>query len=98
MKSFVALALLASAATVALPRDAAAIGCISGAAMGGVAGHYAGRHGLLGAAAGCAAGHHAKVVQRRRAAEALDQQNGAMNSPGQYQQNGAMGGQPQYQQ
>ena len=67
MKSILALAALAAAGSLALPHDAAAIGCLSGAAVGGVAGHYAGHHGILGAAAGCAVGHHAAVVQRRRA-------------------------------
>ncbi len=38
--------------------SADAMGCIKGALIGGVAGHYAGHHGLLGAAAGCAIGHH----------------------------------------
>lgn len=33
-------------------------GCIKGAAVGGVAGHVAHHHGVLGAAAGCAVGHH----------------------------------------
>jgi hypothetical protein len=37
---------------------AQAKGCIKGAAVGGVAGHVAGKHGVLGAAAGCAVGHH----------------------------------------
>jgi hypothetical protein len=73
MKTFAALAILVAAGAVALPRDAGAVGCLSGAAVGGVAGHYAGHHGILGAAAGCAVGHHAKVVQRRRAAEAQRQ-------------------------
>ncbi len=70
MKTLVALAALVAVGSFAMPRDAAAIGCLSGAAMGGVAGHYAGHHGLLGAAAGCAVGHHAAVVQNRRAAAA----------------------------
>jgi hypothetical protein len=65
MKTMIAaIALLAVGAT-AMPNDAHAIGCLSGAAVGGVAGHYAGHHGLLGAAAGCAVGHHEKVVRRR---------------------------------
>src|SRR5579883_1776438 len=38
--------------------SAHAAGCLSGAAVGGVAGHLAGHHGVLGAAAGCAVGHH----------------------------------------
>lgn len=38
--------------------NVASAGCLGGAAVGGVAGHVAGHHGLLGAAAGCAVGHH----------------------------------------
>jgi hypothetical protein len=38
------------------PADAA--GCLKGAVVGGVAGHYAGNHGLLGAGAGCLVGRH----------------------------------------
>ena len=72
MKTVIAMAALVAAGSFAVPREAAAIGCLSGAAMGGVAGHYAGHHGLLGAAAGCAVGHHANTVQRRRAAAAAD--------------------------
>jgi len=52
-------------AATALPAPAHAIGCVSGAVLGGVGGHYAGRHGLLGAAAGCAIGHHQAVKQNR---------------------------------
>ena len=37
---------------------AEAKGCLVGAAVGGVAGHVAGKHGVLGAAAGCAVRHH----------------------------------------
>ena len=40
------------------PSVSQAKGCIKGALIGGVAGHYAGRHGLLGAAAGCIIGRH----------------------------------------
>ena len=90
MKSLIALAILASVATVAVPRDAAAVGCLSGAAVGGVAGHVAGHHGLLGAAAGCAVGHHAAVVRRRNAQAA--QYNGGYQNGG--YQNGQNGGYP----
>ena len=34
-------------------------GCLGGAVVGGVAGHFAGHHPILGAAAGCAIGHYA---------------------------------------
>ncbi len=37
---------------------ASAKGCLKGAAIGGIGGHVAGHHGLIGAAAGCAIGHH----------------------------------------
>jgi len=48
------LASLAAAAPAAN-----AEGCIKGAVVGGVAGHFVGKgHGLLGAGAGCAIGHH----------------------------------------
>ena len=46
---------------------AANAGCLGGAAVGGVGGHFAGHHALLGAAAGCAVGHHMAVMKRRRA-------------------------------
>ncbi len=48
------------------PADAK--GCIKGAIVGGVAGHYVGRgHALAGAAVGCVAGHHlAKKHARER--------------------------------
>ena len=49
--SLAALALLGSVGT-------ASAGCLTGAAVGGVAGHMAGKHGMLGAAAGCVIGRH----------------------------------------
>jgi outer membrane lipoprotein SlyB len=46
-----------------------AAGCLKGAAVGGVGGHFVGRgHAVAGAAIGCAVGHHrAKVAARRQA-------------------------------
>jgi len=38
--------------------SAEAKGCLKGAAVGGIAGHYAAHHGVLGAAAGCVIGRH----------------------------------------
>ena len=54
------LASLALAASTMLFATGAvqAKGCIEGAAVGGVAGHVAGKHGAVGAAGGCAIGHH----------------------------------------
>jgi outer membrane lipoprotein SlyB len=84
MKTILALAALVAVGSVAAPRDAAAIGCLSGAAVGGVAGHFAGHHGLLGAAAGCAVGHHEAVVRHRRASAAYNNGGAYSNRP--YQQ------------
>ena len=53
---------------VASAGAAEARGCIKGAVVGGVAGHYAGRHGVLGAAAGCVVGRHeANKADRQQA-------------------------------
>ena len=42
----------------AFSQGANAKGCLKGAAIGGVGGHVAGGHGVLGAAIGCAVGRH----------------------------------------
>ena len=60
----VAFAAAALALAVVSAPGAQAAGCLSGAAVGGIAGHAAGHHGVLGAAAGCAVGHH--MANRRR--------------------------------
>src|SRR5262249_36339444 len=51
-----AAAILCGATLSAAPARAA--GCVKGAVVGGVAGHYLAHHGWLGAAAGCAIGRH----------------------------------------
>ena len=63
-------------ATVALgSTPAPAAGCLKGAVIGGVAGHYVGHHGLLGAGAGCLIGRHEankhawEHAERERASE-----------------------------
>jgi hypothetical protein len=58
--------LLAVAAFALAANTAEAKGCLKGAAVGGVAGHYAGRHGWLGAAAGCLYGRHRAKEQERQ--------------------------------
>lgn len=49
---------------------AQAAGCLKGAAVGGVAGHVAGHHGVLGAAAGCVVGRHNANKSAREAQQA----------------------------
>jgi hypothetical protein len=56
MKALVGCAAVAIALATVSTADAK--GCLKGAAVGGVAGHYAGDHGILGAAAGCVIGRH----------------------------------------
>jgi hypothetical protein len=56
-------------AMVLAPSASQAKGCIKRALVGGVAGHYAGHHGLLGAAAGCIIGRHqAHAAQKQQQA------------------------------
>jgi len=58
MKWIAFAAALAGTAALVPPTPVHAAGCIKGAIVGGIAGHYAGNHGLLGAGAGCLIGHH----------------------------------------
>ncbi|WP_415774040.1 hypothetical protein [Paraburkholderia sp. J8-2] len=65
-RHFIALAAVLPA-IFSTPSMAAA--CMEGAAVGGVTGHVAGKHGTAGAAAGCAVGHHeATKKQKEKAA------------------------------
>ncbi len=74
---------LAVAAPLALaPTAASAVGCLSGAAVGGVAGHYAGKHAIKGAIAGCIAGHYAKkAMVAHKKAQAQKALNAAPATP-----------------
>ena len=64
------LALIVGIPLVALSGPSVSKGCLKGAAVGGVAGHVAGGHGVVGAAAGCAIEHHREKVADRKAAGA----------------------------
>jgi len=64
---------LAITAVASSSTPAPAAGCLKGAVIGGVAGHYVGHHGLLGAGARCVIGHHeAKKHAREQAAQQSD--------------------------
>jgi hypothetical protein len=52
---------------------AQAAGCLKGAAVGGVARHYAGHHGVVGAGAGCVVGHHEATKHAREKAQQQQQ-------------------------
>ena len=69
-----AAALMAMAGT--LPLGAAnAAGCLKGAAVGGIAGHFAGHHGLIGAGIGCLIGRHQANKHARQQAHRHQQYN-----------------------
>lgn len=57
-KTMVAIVGILALTSAAVPHQARAAGCLSGAAVGGVVGHYAGHHGVLGAGVGCLWGRH----------------------------------------
>jgi hypothetical protein len=57
-KAIAVAAVLGVAALGLSSPPANAAGCLKGALLGGVAGHFAGQHGLLGASAGCLIGRH----------------------------------------
>ena len=66
MKLIFAGAMMALLSTAFLSSPADAAGCLKGAAVGGVAGHFAGHHGLLGAGAGCLIGRHSANKKARQ--------------------------------
>ena len=66
-----AFAFLMAAGWVTAPLQAA--GCLKGAVIGGVAGHYVGHHGVLGAGAGCVIGHHEATKHAREKAQQQQQ-------------------------
>ncbi len=57
-------------AMTALSTGVEAKGCLKGAAVGGLGGHVAGKHGLVGAAVGCAVGHHMAKKKDQQNAQA----------------------------
>jgi hypothetical protein len=59
------------------PGPVQAAGCLKGAAVGGVAGHLAGHHGVLGAGAGCIIGRH---EANKHARERVEQDGASGNS------------------
>ncbi|WP_062118391.1 hypothetical protein [Aureimonas sp. AU40] len=83
MRKTATIALFAILTLAAGPSYAA--GCLKGAAVGAVGGHFVGKgHSVVGAAAGCAIGHHrAKVDARNQAKEQAQAQAQAQSQAGQ---------------
>jgi hypothetical protein len=78
MKTILSIIAAGALALMAQTDTASAKGCIKGAIVGGVAGHYVHHHGLAGAAIGCVVGHHEAA---KRAREQRDQTTGTAPLP-----------------
>lgn len=66
--------------------QANAAGCLKGAAVGGVGGHFVGSgHAVLGAAGGCIIGHHMASKKAKQDAQAKAQARQNAQSPQQSQ-------------
>jgi hypothetical protein len=50
-----------------------AAGCLKGAAIGGIGGHFLGHHALIGAGVGCLIGHHEAAKHARERARMQEQ-------------------------
>ena len=85
MKRKLMVTVLALSLTAGVMSSAAnAAGCLKGAAVGGVAGHFAGHHSVLGAGAGCVIGHHeASKHARQQATQNQGYGSSATNNSGQ---------------
>jgi outer membrane lipoprotein SlyB len=58
MRAFLTIGAILVVLAIQAPKSANAIGCLSGGAMGAIAGHQV-HHGVMGAIGGCVAGHYA---------------------------------------
>ena len=61
--------------------DASAAGCLKGAVVGGVAGHMACKHAVLGAAGGCVVGSHMEGKKEREQAAGRADKNQSPTAP-----------------
>nr|WP_236572842.1 hypothetical protein [Burkholderia sp. 8Y] len=66
-----ALTLVVAALAAATVGQAQAVGCLAGAAVGGVGGHYVGKgHAVLGAVGGCVVGR--RIANKKAKEDAAD--------------------------
>jgi hypothetical protein len=82
MKLMILPAALALALIAGASNPAHAKGCITGAVVGGAAGHMA-NHGVLGAAGGCAVGHHMASEKEKQAEQHQVEQKDIQRTPAQ---------------
>jgi hypothetical protein len=78
MTKQIAVAVVAATLIAGSTQGVQAAGCIKGAMVGGVAGHFA-HHPIAGAAIGCVIGHHRAAVQRREARQEIQRQENQTN-------------------
>lgn len=77
MKHLIAAVSIALAVPLLLGAPAQAKGCLKGAAIGAVAGHYMHHHAVLGAIGGCIVGHHIAAEKAKQAQYAKTHPNPA---------------------
>ena len=73
------IAALVIAGSMVFASAADAKGCLKGAVVGGVAGHFMHRHTVLGAVAGCVIGHHMAVTKEQQEKAAREKQQQAQH-------------------
>ena len=78
--SFALIAATTAVALLTMAGTADAKGCIKSAVVGGVGGHVAGHHGLLGAAGGCVVGRHMANKKEKEAEAAAAAQRAPADS------------------
>ena len=84
MKAIALAATIGAATMFYFSAQSADAGCLKGAIIGGIAGHYAGNHGLLGAGAGCFIGNELANRPARRSTMATRDQYGRPVARDQY--------------
>jgi hypothetical protein len=75
MRAFMAICAILVVLAIQAPKSANAIGCLSGGAMGAIAGHQV-HHGVMGAIGGCVAGHYAHKHAESQAKTDADAKSG----------------------
>ncbi|WP_144152332.1 hypothetical protein [Paraburkholderia sp. BCC1885] len=76
---------VAAVALFCVTSQSYAAGCLKGAAVGGVGGHFVGNgHAVAGAAGGCAVGHH--MASKKAKQDKAQAQNNGANDPHQQPQ------------
>ena len=77
----IAIIVVAVGTLMAAAPAANAKGCLKGAAVGAVAGHFMHHHAVLGAVAGCVVGHHMAVNKEQQEKPSRNNSNCSTQTP-----------------